>query len=240
MRAAILFLVIATGLAIAIIEGAAYVATHRQDFFWTSLDLDEPIGLATRSKLVSLRGEPRRCRRLLADAGDADVPAPAVRAGPDCGYADGMRLVPEDPASIHFQPAAPVTSCAMAAALALWERDIVQPAALEHFGHPVTRLHHVGSYSCRRLYGRSVGGYSEHATANAFDVIGFTFADSRTISVLRDWERDGPGAAFLRDVRDGGCRLFATVLSPDYNAAHADHLHFDQAQRGVSGWGLCR
>jgi hypothetical protein len=32
--------------------------------------------------------------------------------------------------------------------------------------------------------------------------------------------------------------VFGTVLSPDYNAAHADHFHFDQAARGFGG--LCR
>nr|MBA3526869.1 extensin family protein [Sphingomonas sp.] len=47
-------------------------------------------------------------------------------------------------------------------------------------------------------------------------------------------------AAFLREVRDGACRLFPTVLSPDYNAAHRDHLHLDVANRGTAGWTLCR
>ena len=42
------------------------------------------------------------------------------------------------------------------------------------------------------------------------------------------------------DVRDGACRLFSTVLSPGYNAAHADHLHLDQAERGKFGGRLCR
>ena len=46
--------------------------------------------------------------------------------------------------------------------------------------------------------------------------------------------------AFLREVRDGACRLFPTTLSPDYNAAHADHLHLDMAERGKMGWGVCR
>jgi hypothetical protein len=240
MRAALIFLAIVTALAVAVIEGAAYVALHRQDFAWTRLDLDQPVGLATRAKLVRLRGDAAQCRRLLADIGDADAPAPPVSAGANCGYADGMRLLPERHSSIRFQPGAPVTSCAMAAGLALWERDIVQPAAVEHLGSAVVRVHHAGSYACRRLYGRAEGGYSEHATANAFDVTGFALADGRTISVLRDWKRDGASAAFLRQARDGGCRLFATVLSPDYNAAHADHLHLDQADRGISGWGLCR
>ena len=54
------------------------------------------------------------------------------------------------------------------------------------------------------------------------------------------WQGGGPKTAFLREVRDGACPLFSTVLSPDYNQAHRDHLHLDQAERGSSGWRMCR
>jgi len=57
--------------------------------------------------------------------------------------------------------------------------------------------------------------------------------------VLGDWNDADDDAAFLREVRSGACELFSTVLSPDYNAAHADHLHFDQAARGAMGWRGC-
>lgn len=240
MRAAILFLALATALAVAVIEGAAYVALHRQDFPWTRLDLDDPAGRATGPKLAALANDRRRCRALLADIGDADRAVPARRASADCGYDDGMLLLPEGERSIGFRPAGAITSCPVAAALALWERDVVQPAAMRRFGVPVAAVDHAGSYSCRRLYGRPEGGFSEHARANAFDVLGFRLADGRTISVHRDWPGNDARAAFLRDLRDGACRLFATVLSPDYNAAHADHLHLDQARRGPGGWRMCR
>lgn len=240
MRAAILFLLIASALAVIVIEGAAHIALNRQDFPWTRLDLDDPVGRATGSKLAALRDDPQRCRALLAGIGDSDQAVPPRRASADCGYDDGMRLLPEGEQSVGFNPAGPVTSCPVAAALALWEREIVQPAARKHFSQRATAIQHAGSYSCRRLYGRSEGAFSEHASANAFDVLGFRLADGRTVSVLRDWPGNGPRAAFLRDVRDGACRLFATVLSPDYNAAHADHLHLDQADRGSGGWRMCR
>ena len=240
MRAAILFFLVATALAVAVIEGAAHIALHREDFAWTRLDLDDPVGRATARKLAALGGDPQLCRALLADIGASARAVPPRRASADCGYDDGMRLLAESERSIGFSPANPVTSCPVAAALALWERDVVQPAAHKHFGRPVAAIEHAGSYSCRRLYGRSEGAFSEHATANAFDVLGFRLAGGRTVSVLRDWPGSGPRSAFLSDVRDGGCRLFATVLSPDYNAAHADHLHFDQARRGAGGWRMCR
>ena len=225
---------------VALIEAAGHVGRHPQDFPWTRLDLDQPIGRFTGPKLAGLRDDPRRCRALLHQAGSADRPLPPLLARPPCGFADGMRLVAAGDQAIAFRPAGPVTSCAVAAALALWERDIVQPAARRHFGTPVTAIDHAGSYACRRIYGRGEGRYSEHATANAFDVLGFRLANGRRVSVLADWRGDTSEQAFLRDVRDGACRLFSTVLSPDYNIAHADHLHLDQASRGALGGRLCR
>jgi len=71
---------------------------------------------------------------------------------------------------------------------------------------------------------------SRHATAEAFDVAGFVLADGRRIRVLGDWSADTSSAKFLRDVRDGACRFFDGVLSPDYNAAHRDHLHLDRGR----------
>jgi len=36
---------------------------------------------------------------------------------------------------------------------------------------------------------------------------------------------------FWRSVRDGGCRLFSTVLGPGSDGAHEEHLHLDLARR---------
>ena len=63
-------------------------------------------------------------------------------------------------------------------------------------------------------------------------------ADGRRISVRDDWAGDDHEARFLRAVRSSACTMFSTVLSPDYNAAHADHFHFDQADRMVGS--VCR
>ena len=120
------------------------------------------------------------------------------------------------------------------------EWQVVQPAALRHFNQPVRSISHFGSYSCRRIYGRSHGHFSEHATADAIDISAFRLKDGRRISVVNDWKGEGKDAAFLHDVRDGACALFSTVLSPDYNAAHRDHFHLDQAERGATGRRACR
>ena len=221
------------------IEGAAYIAAHPQNMPWTRLDLEQPIGTFTGRKLAALGDNPRRCRALLADGGVDDRPAATVTAPEPCGFTDGMRLNRATP----FRPAGIVTSCPVAAALVLWERDVVQPAARRHLGTSVTGFDHAGSYACRRIGGGPEGRFSEHSTADAIDIIGFRLASGATVSLLRDWNGDAPGnadrAAFLREVRDGACRLFATTLSPDYNAAHRDHFHLDQAERGAVGGRLC-
>ena len=173
-------------------------------------------------------------------AGLAERPVPPSATNDRrCRFEDGVRIAAEDDDSIRYSPAGLIASCPVAAALALWERDVVQPAARRHFGEPVTGIDHAGSFSCRRIYGRSEGRFSEHATADAVDILGFRLADGTSVSVLRDWKGANSKSAFLREVRAGACDLFATVLSPDYNAAHADHFHLDQANRAM-GWRLCR
>ncbi|HZW14810.1 MAG TPA: extensin family protein [Brevundimonas sp.] len=42
-----------------------------------------------------------------------------------------------------------------------------------------------------------------------------------------DWQGDDAEAHFLRRIRDDACGIFGTVLSPDYNAVHRDHLHLE-------------
>lgn len=117
------------------------------------------------------------------------------------------------------------TRCAIAARLYMWERHMLQPAARRLLGVEVAEILHFGSYSCRTIAGRSA--MSEHATANAFDISGFRLANGRTISVKHDWPGAGEAAQFLRIARDGLCDWFNVTLSPDYNAAHADHFHVD-------------
>jgi hypothetical protein len=213
---------------------------HPEDMPWTALDLAQPIGAFTARKLADLDDEAPRCTALLRRAGVHFTVLPGRAQGPQCGYNHAVRFAPGGATTIGYRPADVATNCAVAAGLALWEWHIVQPAARRHFGSAVSAIEHFGSYSCRRMYGRGAGPWSEHATANAIDVAGFTLADGTNISIVRDWNGGGARAAFLREVRDGACRLFATVLSPDYNAAHHNHLHHDQAPRGAWGWRACR
>lgn len=236
---------IGAGLVLVLLLGAAFAVyavlrNRPQDLPWTRLDLGQPIGALTGRKLAGLTGDFAQCRALLRAAGVRYAELDPVRRGETCGYADGVLLQPGGARRIGFSPERLGVACPVAAALAMWEWNVVQPAAQKHFGAQVMRIDHLGSYSCRRMYGRGEGDWSEHATADALDVAGFRLSDGTRVSVLADWSGGGAKAAFLREVRDGACKLFSTTLSPDYNAAHRDHLHLDQAERGEMGWRACR
>jgi hypothetical protein len=165
------------------------------------------------------------CRAALAGAGFTTEPVADVSGPQGCGYDDAVELTQ----STHPYSQTVATSCAVAAALALWERDVVAPAARRHLGQNVSRIELAGpSYQCRRIAGRADRRLSEHASANAVDIGGFTLTDGRVLTVEQGWTRGSAREkAFLREVRDGACIHFETVLSPDYNRAHRDHFHFD-------------
>ncbi|PKP94513.1 MAG: extensin [Alphaproteobacteria bacterium HGW-Alphaproteobacteria-16] len=218
----------------------ALVRERPQDLPWTDLQLGQPIGLFTGRKLTALTGDFPACQAALDKAGVRYTVLPERSGADGCGYADGVRFADGGPRAIRLAPRDVGMSCPVAASMAVWEWEVVQPAARRHFDARVTEIEHFGSYNCRRMYNREGASWSEHATANALDIAGFRLSDGTRITLVGDWEGEGEKAAFLRDVRDGACKLFATVLSPDYNAAHRDHFHFDQAKRGEMGWRACR
>lgn len=219
----------------------AIARNHPEDLPWTELDLSRPIGVFTGSKLAGLGDDAPRCRALLDAAGADFIALPPLASAKQCAYDDAVRFAGGEASAqtIAYAPANVTMSCPVAAGLAVWEWRVVQSAALAHFSERVARIEHFGGYSCRRMYGASEGRWSEHATADAIDIAAFVLEDGRRISVLAGWRGDPAEARFLREVRDGACDLFATVLSPDYNAAHADHFHLDQTARGGFG-GACR
>jgi len=198
-----------------------------EDLPWTPLRLDQPVGLATGMKFAMVAGDPLRCRAILGEGGVRFVEEPDRVAG-SCATRDTVRL--QGPT---LAPAAPVMTCREALAYAFWTRHAVQPAARAELGEPILRVEHYGTYACRNMYGRATGMRSQHAYANALDVAAFRTASGRRVSVAKDFRDEGPKGRFLRRVRDGACPWFRAVLSPDYNAAHADHFHLDMGRFGA-------
>jgi hypothetical protein len=129
---------------------------------------------------------------------------------------------------IHAALNKPATmSCALADRLDEFEREVIQPLAVEELGRRATRIDHLGSYSCRRQNSRTAGRWSQHALGQAIDIAGFRLSNGTTVSVERDWHEAGPKRQFLHHLARRACRYFSVVLTPDSNAEHYNHMHFD-------------
>ncbi len=199
---------------------------------WTPLRLIDPVGAATGIKAARAGQDPALCRAILRKAGvrfnEFSGPVTPQMSQLGCSTADAI-VIQSGMANLGGA----VMTCAEALSVSIWERQVLQPAAYALLGAGVSRIDQFGSYSCRRIYGGATGNLSQHATANALDIGGMRLTDGGRVSVKDDWKDLGPKGRFLRRVRDQGCQVFGTVLSPDYNAAHHDHLHLDMGQTGV-------
>lgn len=176
----------------------------------------------------------RETQQCFADLSKAQVrfsPMPDRDHGGGCRVIGAVQLI---------DIGLPVTNlkgmrCPLARAFIGWVRNAAVPAAREILDGELVRVETFGTYSCRGIVGggaASAGRISQHGLANAVDIAAFVLRDGRRITIERDWRSDdAPTRQFLQIVRKSACRRFTTVLSPDYNAAHHDHLHVDMGGR---------
>ncbi len=129
-----------------------------------------------------------------------------------------------------------VVSCPFAETLTDFETAVMQPLAMEIFGQPIRRLHHMGTYSCRKRNGGLTGRTSEHGFGRAIDIRGFELADGTVVDVSRDWSRGDRKAQFLHALAQRACGRFAVVLTPNHDRLHQDHLHLDSGRYRLCGF----
>jgi hypothetical protein len=134
----------------------------------------------------------------------------------------------------------PLLTCAMAAALASFER-IAQDEARAALKSTIARIDHLGTYNCREMFAKS-GWVSEHSYANAIDIARFVLKDGRTVAVERDFDvGDGapakPASRFLRTLsrRAHDEDIFSHVLTPFFDGLHKNHFHLDLARYRTDG-----
>ena len=173
---------------------------------------------------------PKTCLAALGRANIAYTPLAERPATNGCGIDNGVRVARR---TARFSSAIDST-CVLTAALAWWE-EAIDADAMATMGSHIARVDHVGTYACRNINGVQEGPRSEHATANAIDITGFTLANGRHVTVAHDWNAGTPEGRFLALARADACRFFNAVLSPDYNALHHDHFHLD-----LGFWRACR
>jgi hypothetical protein len=196
-----------------------------------AFSLSDPLTRSTAVRLAALSRDPGFCRALLWEAREQFSEVQDKRTGPYCGFNQAVEV---SGTPIPYTRNAKLT-CPVAAALRVWQTEVVIPAARRHFGQDVVAINHYGTYSCRMRNSRRGKVPSEHASANAIDIAGFRLSNDRNVTVLKGWNGDRDERAFLREVHQGACHVFQLVLGPDADAAHANHFHFDMGE-----WVACQ
>ncbi len=147
---------------------------------------DEPPATWSDAEVIAAQA---RCMEILAPIkADVRVASP-LRQG-QCGSATPV-VVKSIGTAVTVMLTRPVEiNCDIVAALHRWLDHIAQPAARDVFGEDIVGVSGAG-YQCRhRAGGRKM---SEHATANAIDIMAFRLRSGREITVLDNWgpiERD--------------------------------------------------
>jgi len=188
-----------------------------------------------RGRAAAASPEGAQCLAQLGATGASYTPLPDRFEAPGCTQVNPVSLasLQGDASRFTIGNIGPVT-CQTADTFAGWARFGVDRAARVYLGSRLARIETFGSYACRNVAGSS--RRSAHARAEAIDVAAFVLEDGRRISINDDWNGGTQAEReFLRVVLNSACKRFGTVLSPEYNAAHADHLHME-----VGGQSFCR
>lgn len=127
---------------------------------------------------------------------------------------------------------APATlDCETARALNSWVERTAKPA-IGKTGGGLVSMRVINHYSCRTVNSRPGGSVSEHGKGKAIDIAAFGLRDGSSISVLGDWRGGGVRERLLRQMHGRACGTFSTVLGPDADRYHQDHIHLDTRDGG--------
>jgi hypothetical protein len=185
----------------------------------------------------AFKSEPaRQCLSTLKAADVRYTPLPNQNFSGGCRTIDTVKLMSFATEATNLGP----MTCPLAANFTAWAKHAVRPAAKKYLGSDVIKIETMGTYNCRNVNGGRSGKLSEHAFGNAVDVSAFILADGRRVSVLSGWNGKADERAFLRRLHESACKRFGTVLGPNYNAAHANHFHFDMGKSMKDGSAYCR
>jgi hypothetical protein len=178
--------------------------------------------------------KPTECSERLAKIGEIALMPRLIGPGA-CGGEDIVRLdaVRVDDKRVILKPA-PYLRCPMAEQLALWVRDDAAPSAAG-FGAALQTVETFDDFSCRGRNRQVHGKLSEHGKGNAVDVRAFALSDGRQIALT-----DVNASKAVRDsLHDSACRRFTTVLGPDSDGFHEEHIHLDLIERR-NGYRICQ
>ena len=177
------------------------------------------------------------CLRALEGAGVVTEPAAAFTGDAQCVLEDPVALAAVGAHTGNVAlPARPTLECRFAAVFGDWLREVVNPVAASLMGAHVDAVVTGTGHQCRN---RAGGKLSEHGIGNAIDITAVRLADGRSIFIEGMLGAEGAEREFLRAISAAACGYFTTVLGPGSDAAHADHLHLDIAERSSAEYRIC-
>lgn len=150
-----------------------------------------------------------------------------------CGVERAVRL--ESVHGIRLSQAATL-DCPTARAVGKWVKRSAKPA-VGRMGGGLSGLRVAAHYACRTRNNQPGARVSEHGRGKAIDISALQLRDGSEISVLKDWN-GGHEGRILKRVHREACGTFGTVLGPNSDRHHQDHLHFDTAKH--RGGPYCR
>ncbi|HEY0276036.1 MAG TPA: extensin family protein, partial [Paenirhodobacter sp.] len=149
--------------------------------------------------------------------------APITSKVQGCGLPDGVELtqISGIPLSIPIQ-----VDCNTAVRMKYWVDNGIVPA-IGNRGGGISRLEIAGSYACRPRNNQSGAKVSEHGRGHAVDLRGIRLKSGQVMTVEDDWRGYDN---VLQRIHAAACGPFGTVLGPQSDAYHHDHIHVDTAQ----------
>ncbi len=151
-----------------------------------------------------------------------------------CGVANPVRITSVDGVTLST----PATlNCRSATALKRWVTGTVKPA-VGRLGGGVASLKVAAHYSCRTRNNVRGARVSEHGKGNAIDISAIVLKNGVALTVLKGWG-DKVQGKILKAVHRNACGPFKTVLGPNADRYHQDHIHLDVAQHRGGG-AYCR
>lgn len=141
-----------------------------------------------------------------------------------CGLKDGVLVT--SVSGLRLSTPATI-DCNTAQALNAWVERGVKPA-VGRLGGGAVQLQVAAHYACRSRNNQRGAKISEHGRGKAIDISAVTLANGTSITVLKGWN-DRQHGKILKAMHKAACGPFGTVLGPNSDVYHRDHLHLDTA-----------
>lgn len=188
------------------------------------------------TQLIAAIAPPRATSRKGSVCGVPEIKGQAIGSVDGrgaCGIDQAVRVTSVSGVALAQQP---TIDCTTAKALNTWVREGVIPA-VGRTGGGVEQINVIAHYSCRSRNNQKGAKLSEHSFGHAVDVAGVTLRNGTTLTVLDHW-RSSKYGKIIKAMHKSACGTFGTVLGPNSDRFHQNHLHVDTAR--YRGGAYCR